>query len=136
MKIEYKHKGNNSVVAIITFKSFDDIQNLYEVISMATDSYTHGFDYDNPLYYDDTCVKTAFANGMVIARVILDKPTMYLVEDDEFGSYDSITEAIDDLCKYYIKELSDKHYPEFTKIAKQFVNAYKKLSSNNGIENV
>lgn len=69
---------------------------------------------------------TAFANSMVIARVITKKPILYLVEEDEWGSYDFITESINDLCRFYVKDLKDKDTPEFTKIAKQYINAYKK----------
>lgn len=132
VKIEKKVEGNDRV-AIIKFKTFDEAQDFYEVLSMASDNPGTITDYDDlddfyePLQYDERAVTTAFANSMVIANVITKKPILYLVEDDEWGTYDSITESMEGMCKYYLKEIKDKDSPEFTKIAKQYINAYKKL---------
>lgn len=138
VKITYAGEGIDKV-AIIQFKNFDEIQNMYEVISMVVGSSTcsEGYECDLDLDdefaerrgYDDNILSSAFANSMSLAKTIFKKPIIYLAESDDCGSYDSITEEIDLLCQYYVKWLKDKDSLEFTKIARQYINNFKKIKN-------
>lgn len=124
IKIEKKIKDNNTVY-ILKFKTFEEIQNLYEVISLAVNS-----DFLICVDYDSVSVLTAFANAMIIGKVGLEKPVLYLFDGDEFDSYDSLTNVIYGLCGQYlknVKELGVSDCQAFTTIAKQYIKAYEKV---------
>ena len=124
IKIEKKIKDNNTVY-ILKFKTFEEIQNLYEVISIADNG-----NFITSVNYDSVAVLTAFSNAMIVAKVGKEKPVLYLVDGDEFDSYDSLTNVIYVLCGLYlkdVKELGISDCQEFANIAKQYIKAYEKV---------
>jgi len=115
MKIEQKGESDD-MLNIIKFKNFDEVQDFYDVISTAAHcSWLNTDDYDLTAY---------LKQAVSVARVVTNKPVLYILENREYADDHYISSNLKELSDYvniYLDEIVDKNAPvEFIKIAKLF----------------